>query len=130
MQSSNLDSINSIVYLAYVLQTKSQQTDKFVFDLSQLPFIEEIRNILQSSPLLTLLGHQSEGRLDDTEFGMNADILKMIKSFLNLVWTPVLQKFNLKAYQENVQELTVSILLKNPSVLKDIWRQYHMQKRS
>ena len=54
----------------------------------------------------------------------------MIKSFLNLVWTPVLENFNKEEDIRNVQDFTVSILLKNPALLKDVWAQYHIQKEA
>ena len=97
MQAEPLDSINAIVFLSFVLVTENAQAgngaEGFLATLAAQPYVEEIRKILQSSPLLTVLGHESEGRLDDADSGINADFLKMLKSFVNLVWAPVLERF-------------------------------------
>jgi hypothetical protein len=46
--------------------------------------------MLESSPLLTILGQETKGRQHDTDKQiLNSEILKILKSVLNLIWTPV-----------------------------------------
>lgn len=50
--------------------------------------------------------------------------LRVIKSFLNLIYEPVLLKNEMRDAIEEVHHLTIVVLLKNPSILADVWRAF------
>jgi hypothetical protein len=53
--------------------------------------IESIDNMLRNSFLFTEPGNSTTGRLDDTSCSsINGEYLKMLKSFLNTAWEPIL----------------------------------------
>ena len=83
--------------------------------------IETIDNMLRNSFLFTEPGHSSQGRLDDTSSSsINGEYLKMLKSFLNLAWEPILIPQG-EETREVVMFLTLEVLLKNPIILEEVW---------
>jgi len=65
----------------------------------------------------------SEGRIDDSDLpGVNGQFLKVLKCFLNLIWEPVLEEYGRVDDMQDIQDLTATILLKNPAILKDVWQ--------
>jgi hypothetical protein len=67
--------------------------------------------------------------LDTSSLSIQGEFLKVLKSFLNLVYNPVLVRFNMAAEQEEVQHITIHVLLKNPVILKDVWSALDRKKR-
>ena len=55
-------------------------------------FTAELDSILRQSYLLTVPGYESQGRLDDNlSASINGEFLKILKSFINLIYEPVLK---------------------------------------
>lgn len=82
----------------------------------------EIANMLNHSYLFTVPGHSQEGRLDQSSHSsIHGEFLKVMKSFLNLIYRPVLIENNMETAIEAVHNLTFTIMLKNPDILRDVW---------
>jgi restriction endonuclease len=89
----------------------------------------EIKNMFTSSFLLTN-SYSQDGRLDDTSSAsIQGEFLKVLKSFLNLIYNPVLVKHDMVQEQQEVQNITIQILLKNAAILKDVWSALDKKKR-
>ena len=95
----------------------------FVRKVYEQHSIESIDNMLRNSFLFTEPGHSSQSRLDDTSSSsINGEYLKMLKSFLNTAWEPILIPQG-EETKEMVMYLTLEVLLKNPIILEEVWKQ-------
>lgn len=56
--------------------------------------------------------------------------MKVLKSFLNLIYTPVLERNDMEKEKDVVQHLTINVLLKNPKILTDVWAGLDRKLRS
>ena len=53
---------------------------------------------------------------------MVSNFSKVLRSFLNLIYQPVLIQENKEAQQTIVKKVTIDVLLKNQRLLADVWR--------
>lgn len=85
----------------------------------------EINSLLNESFLLQVPGESQTDRFDvATSNSIQGKYLRMIKSMLNLIYEPVLVKNDMKDAIDEVHHLTIVVLLKNPSILSDVWRAF------
>lgn len=68
--------------------------------------------------------------MDDTSsYSISGEYLRTLKSFLNLIYDPIFLKNNMQDEIFQVKKLSVEVLLKNPTILKDVWRQLDLKKK-
>ena len=68
--------------------------------------------------------------MDDTSsFSIHGEYLKVLKSFLNLIYEPIFVKYDRADEIYQVKKLSVEVLLKNPLILKDVWKQLEQKKK-
>ena len=90
----------------------------------------EVDQMLRASSLLATSGQLGTAKLDDfSSKSIDGQFLKVLKSYLNLIFEPVLVKNQMEREMEDVRSLTIEVLLKNPVILKDVWLALDNQKR-
>lgn len=61
---------------------------------------------------------------------MTGEFLKVLKSFINLVYEPVLLKYGSEEDLQAVRAVTVDVLLKNGKLLRQVWKQVDQSRSS
>lgn len=87
--------------------------------------MDEIAQLMSASCLFNAAGRSNLG---ESTPGIHGQYLNVLKSFLNLVYTPILAANERTDAMRLVQNLTMEILLKNPEILNSIWRNLDNQR--
>ena len=90
----------------------------------------EVDQMLRASSLLAAPGQSGSAKLDDfSSKSIDGEFMKVLKSYLNLIFEPVLVKNQMEREIADVRSLTIEVLLKNPVILKDVWLAIDNRKR-
>ena len=92
--------------------------------------MSQLDTLLRQSPLLLMASRSFSPQLDisaastfSSHTSMNGEFLKVLKSFINLVYEPILLRYGSEEDSQAVQAVTVDVLLKNGKLLRQVWKQ-------
>jgi hypothetical protein len=129
------DAVNAIVCLALqqvCRHVAESQPVRFSAEFEEAIlaqyFMVELDQMLRASYLFAASGQPA----DDSSSGtgsIRGEFMKVIKSYLNLIFEPVLVKNRMEREMDEVRSLTIEVLLKDPVILNDVWHALDDKKR-
>lgn len=91
-------------------------------------FMVEVDQMLRASYLFAASGQSVDDYLSGTG-SIRGEFMKVIKSYLNLIFEPILVKNRMEREIDGVRSLTIEVLLKDPVILNDVWHALDDKRR-